>query len=330
MPKIHSLQDAFESLKLHFACLTETWMKGGKALDEKLSDFEGLTGIRVIHKSRPGKAVGGGVALAYDSGTCNFKRRTLKNTDKKHEVVCAVGQVGKLQRKFVVFVIYVPPTTRAGELQILKDSMVAEITAAKLAYKDPVILVGGDFNRRDFDGSFGNAEELLRIETPPTRGQHTLDIFYTNIGRNVVETAVLPPLETGGGGLSDHKCVYAAARFKMDRGYEWDIKMVRKRTKEAEEPYKADLQRIDWEAVLGGLGADGMAERFEEVISAMNDEHFPLVRVRKRSNEPPWMTRSIRRLFKRKVRLYKKNGKCARWHETDRRMQEEISEAQES
>ena len=240
--------------------------------------------------------------------------------DRKHEVVCAVGQVGKLQRKFVVFVIYVPPTTRAGELLLLKESMVAEITAAKLAFNDPVILVGRDFNRRDFEGSFGDAEELLRIETPPTRGQQTLDIFYTNVGQNVVETAVLPPLETVGGGLSDHKCVYVAARFKMERGYEWDIKMVRRRTKEAEETYAAELQRIDWGAVLGGLGVDDMAERFEEVIKTMNDDHFPLVRVRRRSNEPPWMTRSIRRLFKRKVRLYKKGGKCARWHETDRRM----------
>ena len=67
----------------------------------------------------------------------------------------------------------------------------------------------------------------------------------------------------------------------------------------------------------------------EEVTSALTEKHFPLVRVRKRSNEDPWITRSIRRLWKKKVRLYNRAGKCAAWWETDAILQREIDAAKE-
>ena len=68
IPKIESLKDAFASLRLHFACITETWYKGGKALSDHIVEVEGASGIRILHKSRDGrdKRRGGGVAIAFD------------------------------------------------------------------------------------------------------------------------------------------------------------------------------------------------------------------------------------------------------------------------
>lgn len=68
MPKIKSLHDAFESLNLHFACLTEAWLKGGKLHNDRLTDLKGSTGIRLIHKNRPGNAIREAVAIAFDPG----------------------------------------------------------------------------------------------------------------------------------------------------------------------------------------------------------------------------------------------------------------------
>ena len=78
-PKMESLADAFGSLGTQIGMVTETWFKGGRKLDEGLLDFEGATGIRIIHKSRDGRARGrgGGVAIAFDTRACNLKRRTL-------------------------------------------------------------------------------------------------------------------------------------------------------------------------------------------------------------------------------------------------------------
>lgn len=45
-----------------------------------------------------------------------------------------------------------------------------------------------------------------------------------------------------------------------------------------------------------------MAGLLEEVIRTITEKHFPLVRVRRRSTEPPWITKRIKRLWKRKLR----------------------------
>ena len=97
-PKMESLADAFGSLQAQIGMVTETWFKGGRKLEEGLADFEGTTGIRVLHRSRDGrtKSRGGGVAIAFDSRSCNLKKRTLAAELKKFEVVCAVGIVKKI------------------------------------------------------------------------------------------------------------------------------------------------------------------------------------------------------------------------------------------
>ena len=65
----------------------------------------------------------------------------------------------------------------------------------------------------------------------------------------------------------------------------------------------------------------------QKVVAELTDTHFPLLRLRKRSNELPWITKKIRKLWKRKVRLYKKKGGSDAWWETDRQLQECIEEA---
>ena len=73
-----------------------------------------------------------------------------------------------------------------------------------------------------------------------------------------------------------------------------------------------------------------MAAKLEEVISNLTEKHFPLARVRKRSNEAPWITRNIRRLWKQKLRLYKKGGRCEKWWDTEHQLQKRIDESREA
>ena len=63
----------------------------------------------------------------------------------------------------------------------------------------------------------------------------------------------------------------------------------------------------DWSCQTGYV--DDMASELNEVMENLLEKHFPLARIRKRSNESPWITRKIRELWKRKVRLYKRGGR---------------------
>ena len=88
-PKFDSMVDAFESLGLDFLCVTETWFKGGKELAEALRDLQGKSGLSIIHKSRDGRGRtrGGGVAVVFNSSSCNFKRRALGPAARGLEIV---------------------------------------------------------------------------------------------------------------------------------------------------------------------------------------------------------------------------------------------------
>ena len=103
--------------------------------------------------------------------------------------------------------------------------------------------------------------------------------------------------------------------------------MRRTRNPAREAAFAEDMANADWESAFRGLGVDGMAAALEASIRELTKKHFPLARVRKRSNESPWITRAIRRLWKRKIRLYKKAGKCQAWWDTDRLLQAKIAES---
>ena len=329
IPKIDSLKDAFASLRLHFACVTETWYKGGAALADHIVDVEGASGIRILHKSRDGrvKKRGGGVAIAFDTAICNFKQRHMKTGAKDFEIVCATGKIGKIDRRFVVFAVYVPPDIKAARFRVLEEALAAEISAVKSSIKDPVVIVGGDFNHRDITGAVGLAEPITLVQTGPTRGNSTIDLVYTNVPASVREARVLPPLESTTGNQSDHKCVYVAAEFPAVRKFHWEIKMRRLRNLEREKAFEKDLSEWDWNRLEEKDDVDDMWNEIREAINTLTERHFPLVRVRKRSNESPWITRGIRRLWKKKIRIYKKEGRSRAWWNIDEVLQKRIEDS---
>ena len=323
--KTAALTDAFQSLDLNFAGITETWFKGGKALTADLAEYEGSTGIRILHRSRDGrkKGNGGGVAIAFNIGCCNFKQRHLESA-KKFEIICAVGRVGKINRKIVTFTVYIPPSMRAPEFAELKEALGVEISAVKCSLGDPVILVMGDFNHRDISGVL-NMDDVQLVPTAPTRGLSTIDRIYTNAHDQILDVRVLPPLQSSNGVMSDHRCVFVDAVFPPLKKYEWIVQYRRTRDEARERAFAEEMSGHNWANLCGDVNE--MVDYLQKVVAELSDKHFPLVRLRRRSNELPWITKRIRKLWKRKVRLYKKKGRSDAWWETDRRLQECIEEA---
>lgn len=324
-PKIGSLVDAFGSLNLHFACITKTWYSGGRELRDHIGEVEGRTGIRILQKSRDGRVRkrGGGVALAFNTALCNFKQRQLKIMTKEHEVMCAVGKVGKIERKVVVFVIYIPPAIKARQLEELREALAVEVTAVKADIKNPVLIMAGDLNHHVMAGAVNLTEQITLIPSGPTRVHHTIDLIYTNAPHSITECLTLPPLETASGAKSNHKCVYVVAEFEARKNFEWVVKMRRLRNNEREEAFEADLRGLDWGS-LPEKDVNTIWDTVEDVIAKLTNKHFPLVRVRKRSNESPRITRGVRRMWKKKIRIYKKEGKGQAWWDTDRALHKRI------
>ena len=331
LPKFKSLVDTFQSLELHCAAITETWFKGGRDLRRRPEEIEDIKRIRVIHKSRDwrGKKVGGGVAIAFDPTKCNLKARTLKSAARDQEIVCAVGRAANVPRPIAVFALYIPPALKAADLAELCETLTTEVAAVKAAHPGVAIFVGGGLNHRNIAPALTVVNGFHRVETGVTRGSNVLDQVYSNIPETIRDARVLSPLETEGGVESDHKCFYVAAEIKKHRDYRWVVRMRRTRNCDRELAFAADLSSSDWSGMAVASGVSEMAAILEARIAELMEKHFPLARVRRRSNEDPWITRSIRRLWKQKIRLYKKNGKSQSWHDTDRKLQEKMGKSKE-
>lgn len=108
--------------------------------------------------------------------------------------------------------------------------------------------------------------------------------------------------------------------------------MTRKRNPRREEAFAAELGR--WELrdrlMEDAKGVDDMAIELEEKIAELTEKHFPLQRVRRRSNEDLWITRNIRQLWKKKLRIYKKEGRTVEWWATDDKLQIAIETSKEN
>ena len=193
--------------------------------------------------------------------------------------------------------------------------------------RDPIIVVNGDLKHRDISGALNDVGDFALISPGPTRGAGTIDQIYTNVDGSVVsgETRTLPPLKSGTGVDSDHRCIYAEAILKPTRNFKWTVKFRRVRDINREVAFTEELARWDWSGLSGGV--DDMADQLSGVIANLTQKHFPLARVRMRSNESPWITGKIRKLRRRKIRLYKKKGRSDAWWRADSEMQERINES---
>ena len=205
-----------------------------------------------------------------------------------------------------------------------------EIASMKSSVGDPFIVVAGDFNHRSVESTLEVGEAFQLIVTPPTRGPNCLDRMYTNFGASIIESGVSVPLQADGGCFSDHKCVYATAEFPQSRNFTWEVRWTHKKSVAAGTNFNSELVAWDWEPMRLMPDVNKKVEYLEGVILELTDRHFPLVRVRKRSNEDPWIHQGIRRLLKKKIRIYKKSGRSQAWWDTDSLLQKEISDSKET
>ena len=215
--------------------------------------------------------------------------------------------------------IYVPPNIRSQQLEELRKAVATEVASLKVSYNDPLIFVAGDFNHKDFAGALAKVDD------------NTIDLVFSNTSEDVKGNTILPPLQANTGAVSDHRCLYNATQFRECRKFRWVVRYRRTRNQARDEAFAEDLQNWEWGTSIGAdQEVNAMTSAMEEAISKLTEKHFPLARVRKRSNEAPWVTRHIRRLWKRKLRLYKDGGRCDRWWDTDRQLQQRIAESREA
>ena len=320
-PKINSLHTHFEEHDLDLALITESWLKDSVVLDRDVIDLEFGTNKKIIYKNRTKtrsslRRVGGGVSIIYDKTSCSLRERKIVGNG--FELVVATGRVGKIARPVALFCVYLEPRMKVADLSNLSQMIATEILALKASQRDPIIVVGGDINNKDMGPAFSEFDDIKQNNFEPTRGNACLDVFYSNLE---CSTSVWPPLHTDTGTNSDHDCVILQAELPRVRDFTWVRKMVRVHTKEACAQLGREVRETNWEELMSDSSSpDHLVEVFEKTTGEMIDRLFPWKSSRRRSNDDPWITEAIRRMSRRKARVYKREGKSHYWKILQARM----------
>ena len=255
-----------------------------------------------------------------------FRERKIRSV---YEIVCAVGRIGKNKRSVAIIGLYIPPRTSAAQLEEIKDIITEEITAIRRKYKNPLVCVSGDLNRRGIGDVFEIFEGFDIINTEPTRGGSCLDVTYSNIDPDCCTSFVTEPLANENGVPSDHMCVTYVMELTTEKNFQYVRYKARKRTEVGDRRLVAEMNGTDWPEALRNAGGDvdGVVGALEERIKTLLDKHCPVVEYKIRSNEAPWITHGVRRLARRRKRVYRREGKSRRWRRLTERSRRILRES---
>ena len=314
-PKIRSLYDCFSEKKLDFATLTETWHQSNRALADTLREYSSRFALDAIVRNRRAAAANGrtygGVAFVYRKSVASFKEFQLVNHEN-YEVLATVGKVHGIKGKVFCLSIYAPPNLTAAKARGLIEYVSDVVGEAKRKFEDCSLVISGDFNQWNIGEITQDHPELVEVEFGPTRGDKSIDRSFVNFGRAIVESGVLPPLETETGQASDHKIAWAEAKFLTTKQKQISY-TYRAYTEEGAESFLQELNTQSWTEVYEAQDSDSKANKFQEIVGMLMDRNFAWKTTTRKEGEPPWINETLRRLWKKRRKIYDREGRSRRW-----------------
>ena len=290
----HKLDEVALRLQQHSpdaAFFCESW------LDDSIPDSAvTITNYQVFRKDR--NRHGGGILCYLREG---LVPRVITENDVSSLASCKSEILPLLLPKTLLLCIYHPfwnsPVDHEEAISCIVD-VIDFSYASYIDSSDARIIIVGDFNDlRHFYDEIAQLTSTKALVNFSTRGDHTLDQLFTNVGTNVVPKK-LPPLSR-----SDHAAFVWAHN---DNCYPQSFKqLVRNVSKSKKALFSTMLHEIDWvKLVNSAISIDESASFFLESIKCIFDLCFPVRTVRLRHSDPAWMKPSLKILIDNRDRAF--------------------------
>ena len=319
-PKTKSFIDCFISLSLTIAIVTETWLANGSRLETDVENLLHGQGLAIHYLNRNPSANGvchGGVAIALRNSLCNGKVYPFHNPEQ-FEVLPLIVELPSVKEKILVVAAYIPPNYQVPRGRACLEHINNVVLDMKRQSPSAYTLVAGDFNQWDIADALADFSDMQELDTPATRDGRRIDRTFTNWPNDIVDFGVLPPLETdareGSVTYSDHDIQFLCSRIPCKEAVRWETYSYRPYSEKQAEKFLAELSTVDWNPVYEQHGSNNMAICFQHMMDDLMDAHFPLKQVKRKESDLPWFNAVAKRMTKKKMAIYKAEGKSPRWH----------------
>ena len=259
---------------------------------------------------------GGGVMIAvHKSLSCQL----ISKSSSSESIFCRLNQTNK--PPIILACAYRPPDADTAKC---KD-LCAEISLQKNKFKKSIFLLGGDLNLPDIDWETESTKGqklrylketntvyldtmsdlmLTQIVREPTRGESTLDLFFTNHPNLITNHSVIA-------GLGDHHAVLTNCRLSLPR------KKPHRRLIQLWNRANLEMLKIDAMALCTSFlrifnansNIEDMWIFIKDNLTASMDQNVPTKMTSSKCHQP-WITTLTKRLIRKKQRWFKKAKKA--------------------
>ena len=306
--KIDSLYDVFTELELDLAIISESWTKPGGNFDRLVERSKHDFGLSTVWKHRPGRRKGGGVMIVSRDSNLHLEEYRLRRNG--FEICAAKGKLVNVNRPVFVFSVYFSTAMKKAEADGMSEFISEEILRIKTAERDPIIIIGGDFNKIS---TTGITEDYVDIEemktTPPTRNNARLDLLISNVNGTIVEKSCIPPLRSSDDVASDHGLLLLRAELFSRHSFQIIKYKTRLINDETIAKFKDSLSRVEWgEEMKRGSNPTKKVDIFQTIVDKCLEETMPLRTKTKKSTDDPWINDTIRKAIKKRKRIFRITG----------------------
>ena len=308
------------------AILTETWFQSNIDTDTRVEDLSAKHSLSMLIRNRTHAAANGrqygGIAIVTRQKTTSLKKFELSNPDD-FEVLAAHGTARGIEGKLFIIAAYLPPNYTLERARACIEFISDVVTEAKRQYRGATVIVSGDFNHWPIHEIMEEHADLTEVPHGPTRGHRKIDLTYTNVGRAVEASHTLEPLECDAGNRSDHRPVYIELKFLTVKPKTITY-TYRRFTESGARDFMDWIRNKDWGDVMGASGSDDKAGKLTDSLNWAMDKFFPKTTTTKRETDRPWINDQIRRMNKKRRKIYDKEGRSGTWWKMKKEMGEII------
>ena len=260
--------------------------------------------------------------VAYDTRRAKLKKYAVQGN--KHEIVCATGKFNNNSRKVAIICVYLPPKQTPKVTKEIEECLADCILKLKSELNDPIIIVGGDLNKKSIDEAFKESPDV-KMHTPiPTRGNAALDIVFSNLKSH--EELSLPPLTNNDDVGSDHNVLLVHSEEAHLHQFEKIKTRHRKFTSKGREQFRSLMVMETWD-MMRKEDPSASAAAFNGILVDLLDRCFPWKEFIVKSTDPPWMNNDIRRCAKKKHRAFQLEGRGPAYRRLQKEMNKLVAQA---